>query len=91
MGCAPGATGGVIGELVASWCADATGYDQLKIDAGQAGADAALVQRCCEGANTMTELKKRRHDAWDFARNSAVGVDGIRGEPVALQVLIPCP
>jgi filamentous hemagglutinin len=58
-GRAPGASGAVIGELVANWCADATGCDQLKIDAVQPGADAALVQRCCEGANTLTELEKK--------------------------------
>jgi hypothetical protein len=41
-----------------SWCADASGCDQLKIDAGQAGADAALVQRFDVASNTMTELGK---------------------------------
>lgn len=58
QGCAPGATGAVIGEIVAGWYADASGYDQLKIDANKPGASAELQQQLAVVTNTMTELAK---------------------------------
>ncbi|MBW8468169.1 MAG: DUF637 domain-containing protein [Thiobacillus sp.] len=57
-GCAPGATGAVIGEIVAGLYADASGYDQLKIDANKPGASAELQQQLAVVTNTMTELAK---------------------------------
>ena len=57
-GCAPGATGAVVGELVAGWYADSTGYDQLKIDANKPGASEALKQQFAVASNTMAELAK---------------------------------
>lgn len=57
-GCAPGAAGGAIGELVAGLYADASGYDQLKIDANKPGADPALKQKLDVATHTMTELAK---------------------------------
>lgn len=57
-GCAPGATGAVIGELVAGWYAESSGYDQLKIDANREGASAEIKQQLAVMTNTMTELAK---------------------------------
>lgn len=57
-GCAPGAAGAVIGELVASWYADSTGYDQLKLDANKEGTSAEIKLRFAIASNTMTELAK---------------------------------
>ncbi|PKO26840.1 MAG: hypothetical protein CVU36_22545 [Betaproteobacteria bacterium HGW-Betaproteobacteria-9] len=58
QGCAPGATGAVIGEIVAGLYADASGYDQLKIDANKPGASAELKQQLAVVTHTMTELAK---------------------------------
>ena len=57
-GCAPGATGAVVGELVAGWYADSTGYDALKTNAGKEGASEALKQELAVASNTMAELAK---------------------------------
>jgi hypothetical protein len=57
-GCAPGATGAMIGEIVAGLYADASGYDQLKIDANKPGASAELKQQLAVVTHIMTELAK---------------------------------
>jgi filamentous hemagglutinin len=57
-GCAPGAAGAVIGELVAGWYASSTDYDTLKIDANKEGASAEIKQQFAIASNTMTELAK---------------------------------
>ncbi|WP_374409647.1 DUF637 domain-containing protein, partial [Hydrogenophaga sp.] len=57
-GCAPGAAGGAIGEIVAGLYADASGYDDLKSRANAPGADPALKQQLAVVTNTMTELAK---------------------------------
>ena len=57
-GCAPGAAGAAIGEIVAGLYADASGYDQLRLDANQPGASAELQQQLAVATNTMTELAR---------------------------------
>ncbi|MGM9427279.1 DUF637 domain-containing protein [Hydrogenophaga sp. MI9] len=57
-GCAPGAAGAAIGEIVASLYANASGYDQLRLDANQPGASAELQQQLAVVTNTMTELAR---------------------------------
>ena len=57
-GCAPGAAGAAIGEIVAGLYADASGYDQLRLDANQPGASAGVQQQLAVATNTMTQLAR---------------------------------